>query len=101
MTQKIDSRDLDVIVIGAGPAGGSCARECAKRGLRVLLIERSQEIGEPNYSTAGTPKETAEEYQLPRSVLSAEWSRILLATPDVTAVWEFPEVWGMCLTLLL
>ncbi len=59
MTQKIDSKDFDVIVIGAGPAGGSCARECAKRGLKVLLIERSQEIGEPNYSTAGTPKEAS------------------------------------------
>jgi geranylgeranyl reductase family protein len=30
----------DVIVIGAGPAGSTCARECAKRGLRTLLLDR-------------------------------------------------------------
>ena len=94
MTQKIDSQGLDVIVIGAGPAGGSCARECAKRGLKVLLVERSQEIGEPNYSTAGTPKETIESFGIPEHVLSASWKKILLATPRVSALWEYPEVMG-------
>ena len=32
--------NYDVIVIGAGPAGSTCARECAKRGLRTLLLDR-------------------------------------------------------------
>lgn len=94
MTQKIDSKDLDVIVIGAGPAGGSTARELAKLGRKVLLIERSQEIGEPNYSTAGTPKETVEEFSLPESVLSAEWNKISIATPRARAVWEYPNPRG-------
>ncbi len=31
----------DVIVIGAGPAGSTTARECAARGLRVLLADRA------------------------------------------------------------
>ncbi len=31
----------DVIVIGAGPAGSVCARECAKRGLLTLLLDRA------------------------------------------------------------
>ena len=30
----------DVIIAGAGPAGSTCARICAKAGLRVLLLER-------------------------------------------------------------
>ena len=30
----------DVIIIGAGPAGGLSALDCARRGLRVLLCER-------------------------------------------------------------
>lgn len=30
----------DVIIAGAGPAGSSCARACAKAGLRTLLLER-------------------------------------------------------------
>lgn len=94
MTQKIDNPNLDVIVIGAGPAGGSAARELAKRGRKVLLIERSQEIGEPNYSTAGTPKETTEEFGLPQEVLSATWDRILFATPRVEASWKYSETRG-------
>ncbi|MDH4164338.1 MAG: geranylgeranyl reductase family protein [Nitrospirota bacterium] len=31
----------DVIVIGAGPAGSTCAGECARRGLRTLLLDRA------------------------------------------------------------
>ena len=94
MTQKIDSSHFDVIVIGAGPAGGSAARELAKLGRKVLLIERSQEIGEPNYSTAGTPRETIEEFNLPDHVISATWNRISLATPRVRTVWTYPETRG-------
>jgi geranylgeranyl reductase family protein len=32
--------DYDVIIAGAGPAGSTCARACAKAGLTVLLLER-------------------------------------------------------------
>ena len=32
----------DVIVIGAGPAGSTTARECASRGLSVLLLDKSE-----------------------------------------------------------
>ncbi len=30
----------DVIVAGAGPAGSTCARACAQRGLKTLLLDR-------------------------------------------------------------
>ena len=32
----------DVIVVGAGPAGSTTARECARQGLSVLLLDRSE-----------------------------------------------------------
>lgn len=32
----------DVVVVGAGPAGATCAYYCAKDGLRVLLLERDR-----------------------------------------------------------
>ena len=31
----------DVIVAGAGPTGSTAARECAARGLSVLLLEKA------------------------------------------------------------
>ncbi len=31
---------FDVVIVGAGPAGGHCARKLSQLGHRVLLIER-------------------------------------------------------------
>lgn len=41
----------DVVVVGAGPAGASAAREAARRGARVLLVERSERL--PRYKRCG------------------------------------------------
>ncbi|MBP7601996.1 MAG: FAD-dependent oxidoreductase, partial [Thermoflexales bacterium] len=38
-------RSVDVLVIGGGPGGSIAARRCAEAGLRVLMIEKRQEIG--------------------------------------------------------
>ncbi len=38
--------DHDVIVIGAGPAGGACAGQLGLEGLDVVLIERELVGGE-------------------------------------------------------
>ncbi len=35
----------DVVVVGAGPSGLVCARELARKGTRVLLIERNNYLG--------------------------------------------------------
>lgn len=37
----------DVVVVGAGPAGSTAARYAARRGLRVLLLEKRRVIGVP------------------------------------------------------
>ncbi|KAB2337299.1 FAD-dependent oxidoreductase [Cytobacillus depressus] len=42
------SEKFDVIVVGAGPAGTSCAYTCAKNGLKVLQIERGEYPGSKN-----------------------------------------------------
>lgn len=41
------TKAVDILVIGAGPAGGAAAVAAAERGLSVLLIERKKEIGVP------------------------------------------------------
>lgn len=41
------SRQYDVVVVGAGPAGATAARFAAEQGLQVLLLEKRQEIGSP------------------------------------------------------
>ncbi|GAB4455821.1 MAG: geranylgeranyl reductase family protein [Armatimonadaceae bacterium] len=41
----------DVIVVGAGPAGGTCAWKCAEAGLKTLLLERAPQL--PRYKPCG------------------------------------------------
>ena len=39
--------DYDVVVVGSGPAGATTARFAAQRALRVLLVDKKQELGVP------------------------------------------------------
>lgn len=47
--------DYDVIVVGAGPTGGTAAKKCAEHGLRTLLLDKRQEIGSPVRCGEGYP----------------------------------------------
>ena len=38
---------IDVVVVGAGPAGSLCARCLARSGIEVIVVEKKQEIGVP------------------------------------------------------
>ncbi|WP_374947528.1 FAD-dependent oxidoreductase, partial [Agreia sp.] len=39
------SSDFDVVVIGAGVAGLVAARECARKGLRVIVLDAAETPG--------------------------------------------------------
>ncbi|MFQ5380784.1 MAG: geranylgeranyl reductase family protein [Dehalococcoidia bacterium] len=64
--------EFDVIVVGAGPAGATAARELAANGVRVLLVEREHL---PRYKACGggIPLKTARLLSFPiDSVLEGE-----------------------------
>lgn len=50
----------DVIVVGAGPGGSGAAKAAAEKGLRVLVVEKRQEIGSPKRCGEGLSKTSAE-----------------------------------------
>ena len=53
--------DYDVVVVGAGPAGSRTARDLARRGVRVALLEEHPAIGDPVHcSGLVTPRTLAE-----------------------------------------
>ena len=39
--------DCDVLVIGAGPGGGSAALTASRKGLSVIIVEADPEVGTP------------------------------------------------------
>ncbi len=54
--------NYDIVVVGAGPAGSSAAREAAKRGISVLLIEKDKSVGIPVLCAEGTTTEGMERF---------------------------------------
>lgn len=50
-------KDVDVVVVGAGPGGSLAAREFAKGGVKTLCVDRRQEIGAPKRCAEGISNE--------------------------------------------
>jgi digeranylgeranylglycerophospholipid reductase len=48
------ARDVDVAVVGGGPAGLAAAAEAAAGGLNVVVLERGHAIGEPVRTSGGS-----------------------------------------------
>jgi choline dehydrogenase-like flavoprotein len=42
----------DVIIVGSGISGGWAAKELCEKGLKVLMLERGENVEHPNYPTA-------------------------------------------------
>jgi digeranylgeranylglycerophospholipid reductase len=90
-------KNYDVVVIGAGPAGGQCARELAEKGKRVLLVEKAKDFSINNYSSGGAPAEILKEYALPSSVIGSFWNKIALYSSSQTHEWEDSSYDGIVL----
>lgn len=55
----------DVVVVGAGIAGPIVARNVAKAGFSVLLIDKKSAIGTPKQCAEGISKTVFEKYDIP------------------------------------
>lgn len=75
--------DYDVIIVGAGQTGTHCARKLAAMGYKVIILERQKEIGEPNFSTAGTSADALKQFDLPKEVAPFKWHNLVFAAPGI------------------
>ncbi len=53
--------EYDIVVIGSGPAGATTARVAAEHGLRVLLVDKRQELGAPIQCSGAVSRHALEE----------------------------------------
>jgi digeranylgeranylglycerophospholipid reductase len=53
--------DYDILIIGSGPAGATTARVAAENGLRVLLVDKRQELGAPIQCSGAVSRHALEE----------------------------------------
>ena len=61
--------DFDVIVAGAGPAGGMAARTAAALGLRTALVEEHEQPGLPAHCSGKLQLHAFREFALPASLV--------------------------------
>ncbi|HEY4427878.1 MAG TPA: NAD(P)/FAD-dependent oxidoreductase [Solirubrobacteraceae bacterium] len=81
-------RDCDVLVCGASFAGLAVARELARAGARVLVVDR-YEIGERQTSACAMPTAWLAALDLMGSWRQS-FDRLVVHTPARTARWELP-----------
>jgi len=79
------STEYNVVIVGAGIPGLYLARELAKKNKKVMVIDKSKEVGGENYSTAGIPIETIKEFSLPPEGVASYINKYTIATSSVSA----------------
>ena len=73
----------DAVVVGGGPAGATAAHELAKRGRRVLLLDKA---GRVKPCGGAVPPQLLVDFDVPRSALVAEIASARMVSPKGRAV---------------
>lgn len=74
----------DVIVVGAGPAGTSIAKNLADEGLDVLVLEKREEIGAPKRCGEGLSSNSAKKLNLdiPKRCIAQKINGAIVYAPN-------------------
>jgi digeranylgeranylglycerophospholipid reductase len=77
----------DLVVVGAGPGGSMAAKAAAEAGLKVVMIEKRQEIGDPVRCAEGVSKRSLTEMVKPdQRWIAAEVRGAKIYAPDGTEI---------------
>jgi flavin-dependent dehydrogenase len=74
----------EFLVVGCGPAGGTAAREAARRGVATVVLERDPVVGAKRVCAAGLRPGFCEEFGVPRAIVHLDPAIITLSTAKKT-----------------
>jgi len=79
----------DVVVVGAGPAGGHLAAQLARQGLDVVLVDQLADLGLAAFSSAGVPLDALQRFGLPAQVVASRCHHWEVIGPgDQQRLWQ-------------
>ena len=84
------SADVDLVIVGAGPAGLVAANRAAELGLRVKLFERQYEIGYPVRTSGGSYIKEMTENGIPSQFYNPLKS-VTFATTNKRVQFDYPS----------
>lgn len=70
--------EVELVVIGAGPAGSTAAREAARCGTQTVVLEKDVVVGAKRVCAAGLRPGFCETFDLPRSLVHCDTPRLAL-----------------------
>ncbi len=79
--QQVTGESVDVIVIGAGPSGAHAAREMARLGYQVLILEEHARVGLPVHCTGVVGSDAWRQLGLNPDLVQAELSGARFFSP--------------------
>ncbi len=78
MQEQQQNQEFDTVVVGGGPSGATAAGELAKRGLKVLLLERGFRI---KPCGGAIPPRLIEDFDIPQDLLVAKIRSARMISP--------------------
>jgi hypothetical protein len=77
--EGVRSMNVDVAVVGGGPAGASAANELAKKGLSTVLVERNLSNAKP--CGGAIPLGLIEEFEIPDYLVERKVTEMAVRSP--------------------
>jgi flavin-dependent dehydrogenase len=79
-------KSFDVVIIGAGLAGLQCAKLLARKGAKILLVDRKTDLSKGVHTTGIFVRKTLEDFNFPDGTLGKPIKNVTLYSPNLKEI---------------